>query len=320
MKVIEQARGKWSSILPMFGIDQDLLTGKHTACPCCGGKDRFRFSNAEGKGEFFCSQHGHGDGLDLIQEVNGWDFKTAARQVEKVVGIASVTEVKPKQTLEQKRGRLNNMRKRIKPFRQSRCLLDYLHSRGISEGTLSNITTELSSIQQLEYWNGRNLQGRYDAMIGRVKQLGKPITYHVTYLDSGLKANVPNPKKVMSPIERLTNGAIELFDYSHELGVAEGVETALSCYELFKVPTWAALNANSLQNFVIPEGVTKLHIFGDNDAGSMTGQKAAEMLRQKCEFQGVEAVEMIPSTPGFDWNDVLLEDTVTGSSPLLLED
>lgn len=38
----------------------------HGPCPHCGGKDRFRMDDLEGRGTWFCNQCGAGDGLDLV--------------------------------------------------------------------------------------------------------------------------------------------------------------------------------------------------------------------------------------------------------------
>ncbi|WCG84985.1 AAA family ATPase [Pectobacterium sp. A5351] len=54
---------------------------KHGACPACGGKDRFRFDDKEGRGTWFCNQCGHGDGLDLVARAKNCDLSDAAKQV-----------------------------------------------------------------------------------------------------------------------------------------------------------------------------------------------------------------------------------------------
>ena len=42
---------------------------RHQACPVCGGSDRFRFDDKEGRGTWFCNQCGAGDGLKLVESV-----------------------------------------------------------------------------------------------------------------------------------------------------------------------------------------------------------------------------------------------------------
>ena len=75
-----------AGILLQLGIDEQFLTGKHTACPLCEGTDRFRFDNQKGSGSYICNQCGAGYGFDLLMAVHGWTFATAAAEVDKVVG------------------------------------------------------------------------------------------------------------------------------------------------------------------------------------------------------------------------------------------
>jgi len=306
MKTTQAALGKWPSILTMMGVNQDYLTGKHTSCPNCGGSDRFRFADTSGKGEHFCSQCGHGDGFDLVQKLLNCDFKQAALEVEKVAGIAERVDIKPQQTTEEKRQRLNALNKRVKPIAQSKSVCDYLSSRGIDRDIFTN--ANLGMVKGYENFDGGHIRGRFDSMVGKVLQCGRPITYHITFTDQGRKADVRTVRKVLPPVVKFTHGAIELFKPREGvLGVAEGIETALSAYQLFGVPTWSCLNLNSLQNFVVPNGVDRLYIFADNDTNGV-GLKAANHLKQKAEYQGLEVIVQTPSTPGNDWNDVLIQD------------
>jgi putative DNA primase/helicase len=90
------------------------------------------------------------------------------------------------------------------------------------------------------------------------------------------------------------------------LGVAEGIETALSARILHNVPVWATLNAQMLEQFVPPVGCKKLLIFGDNDE-SCTGQAASWALAKKCAIKfKIKAEVHIPLRSGKDYNDVLL--------------
>ena len=80
-----KANGHWQGILSALGADVPL--NQHTACPHCGGKDRFRFDNKDGDGTFICNQCGAGDGLDLIQRVLNVDITEAAKAVAEIIGI-----------------------------------------------------------------------------------------------------------------------------------------------------------------------------------------------------------------------------------------
>lgn len=313
MNTMQAAHGKWLSILVTMGVDQSYLDGKHHACPNCGGKDRFRFANTKGRGEYFCSGCEHGDGIDLLKKINGWDFKTAAKKVDEIVGSAIEIKPRPQRTIGQIKRTLNNLRKRIEPLNNSKSACDYLRSRGISEDTLCNLMPEIGVIKGLEYWEGGKITQRFDTIICRMKKLGQPISYHLTYTQNGKKAPVQIQRKVMTPTENKNGSVVELFDHSHELGIAEGIETAMSAYQGFKIPTWAALDCQSMKEFVVPRGVTKLYIFGDNDAGR-AGQEAAEVLRKKAQFSGIDVVVSIPAQVGHDWNDVLMADVEQSNS------
>lgn len=85
-KTIDAAKGRWREILPQLGVARKFLSGRHGPCPICGGKDRFRFDDRTKNGDYYCNQCGSGLGIKLVMKVNDWDFKTAARAVDEVIG------------------------------------------------------------------------------------------------------------------------------------------------------------------------------------------------------------------------------------------
>jgi putative DNA primase/helicase len=84
-EIAEQARNRWKNILPQLGISTSFLTNKQGPCPVCGGKDRFRFDDKEGKGSFYCNNCLSGDGVRLLELKHGWDFLEAVKQVRSVL-------------------------------------------------------------------------------------------------------------------------------------------------------------------------------------------------------------------------------------------
>lgn len=80
-EVLLKATGMWQKILPQLcGMQETTFNGKHQPCPCCGGKDRFRFDdNLENKGDggYVCSQCGSGNGLSLLMKSTGVEFGAA---------------------------------------------------------------------------------------------------------------------------------------------------------------------------------------------------------------------------------------------------
>ncbi|EBA3643040.1 DNA primase, partial [Salmonella enterica] len=81
---VKQACGHWPRILPALGVK--VIKNRHQSCPVCGGSDRFRFDDKEGRGTWFCNQCGAGDGLKLVEKVFGMTPSEAAGKVNAVTG------------------------------------------------------------------------------------------------------------------------------------------------------------------------------------------------------------------------------------------
>ena len=102
----EAARGRWPDILAsLAGLTDQQLSDRHQPCPLCGGEDRYRFDDQDGAGSWFCNQcggknqtGGAGNGMDLLMRVRGWDFKRAAQEVERHLGIEprTTSTIRPK--------------------------------------------------------------------------------------------------------------------------------------------------------------------------------------------------------------------------------
>ncbi len=114
------------------------------------------------------------------------------------------------------------------------------------------------------------------AMIVAVQGPNRTITaIHRTFLlpDGQRTARVNKPKMALGPIG---NGAVRLAKAGPVLGLAEGIETALSAMQLFNVPCWAALGS-TLDKIVLPEVVRQVVVYGDRgEAGLVAANKAVE--------------------------------------------
>ena len=169
------------------------------------------------------------------------------------------------------------------------------------------------------------LVGKFPAIIAAIKDLeGNIITLHRTYLTpTGYKAKVESARKMMTvPADKtVTGNAIQLGGQPVDgvLGVAEGLETALSVIKCYGIPTWSAVSATILANFEPPEGVHTLIIWADRDR-SLTGQKVAQALKTKMEEKGINTYIMIPMRPimgkSVDWNNVLMKEGIMGLPPI----
>ena len=88
-EITAEAVGKWQSIFSSLGIE--VGNGKHCPCPVCGGKDRFRFDNKNGRGTYICSQCGSGDGLNLIKNYYHCDAKEASSKVAECLNLRNTS-------------------------------------------------------------------------------------------------------------------------------------------------------------------------------------------------------------------------------------
>lgn len=285
--------GKWPGILSHLGID--VGSGKHGPCPACGGTDRYRFDDRDGKGTYFCNQCGPGDGFGLVRKVYGCSFTDALRMVTPIVGDI------PKQTRRQrkltdKKDALNRLRQSSKPLVAGDPVMVYLGNRGI--------TMVPQSIRYCPACYESETKKKMPAMIARVTAPdGTPVTLHRTYIEGGKKAEIKSVRKLMPHDSDLTGAAVRLWPAEEEMGVAEGIETAMSAAQLFGVPVWAALTAGGLEKFQPSEKVKKLLIFSDND-GIYKGQMSAYTLANRLSLKGLKVTVEIPDLVG-DFNDML---------------
>jgi len=126
---------------------------------------------------------------------------------------------------------------------------------------------------------------------------------HRTYLQTGGrgKANLSKNKMMAGSC---SGGAVRLALVGESLGLAEGIETALSVQQSTGIPMWACLSTGGLKNVVLPDDV-KVLVFADGDE---PGEKAAcEAVRKFIEQGKKSRVVRAPS--GSDFNDVLRNGT-----------
>lgn len=296
--VKQETQGKWRGIFHHFGVD--VGEGRHTTCPTCGKKN-FRMDDKTGRGEWICTC-GSGDGWALIQKLQGWDFKEAVKQVAAVVGTADIIPAKPKKMLT-----VEFMRKIFKgATKASRENLagKYLKGRGLQACP----ETLWYHPAMLDKGAGKEMP----AMVAVVSDnTGTATGLHRTFLSpGGGKAKMECPKKLLVCKERAKGASVRLFPpASGALGLAEGIETALACYELHGIPTWATISAQGMLGWCLPQGLPlrKVYIFGDNDSHkTYAGQAAAYGLAKRLrEVERIECEVVIPDGPG-DWLDDLV--------------
>lgn len=297
MKTLEAAVWKWEGILSHFGVEDCYLKNTHGPCPLCGGKDRFRFDNKDGQGTYFCSQCGAGTGMKLLMNIKGWDFKTAAKEVDQVIG--NIDSAPKKTMVSSFRWLHESIAKKIQPAGDS--VRQYLSGRGL------RASKEIKQCRHSYFEDGRRLAD-YDCMICPVTSVdGEIQTYHVTYLENGEKAPVRDPKKLMPTSGELRSAAIRLTKIYEHIGVAEGVETALAVMDLFQIPCWAVVNTSLMEKWLPPEGVNAVTVFADNDA-NFAGQKSAYSLAHSLGIRGISVEVEVPKNKGSDFADLIKQE------------
>ena len=93
-QVRDAALGRWKDLIfPAFAITVPVHKNKHGPCPICGGTDRFRCDDRQGKGTWICSQCGSGSGFALIEKARGMDFDVIVQEVGAILGLSADTRV-----------------------------------------------------------------------------------------------------------------------------------------------------------------------------------------------------------------------------------
>lgn len=294
MRTKDAMVGRWKSALSDYGLTDQQLSGKHCPCPICGGHDRFRFDNKDDKGTWFCGQCGAGDGFKLLAGILNTDFKTIAAELDKRIGNYQ-EDKKPVATS------AVPMIKKIGQGLQRLGDIDpvtlYLRSRAIRKIPKDHLRFNPSVFHWVE-------RRSMPAMVAAMRDAtGKAVGYHMTFLEvTGEKAAIESPRLYTKG--ESGHCVIRLSEPAEHIGLAEGIETALSVTELYGLPCWATGDAARMAKFVPPEGVQQVTIFADVDH-NFTGEAAAFALAQRLIRSGI-ACEVRQECPrGTDYNDLL---------------
>jgi len=293
-----QAQGKWRDILPKLGIDQKYLTGKHGPCPICAGKDRFRFDDRNGKGGWICNECGAGDGFSLVAKTRHIDMIKAKMLVSPLLDSATKQEYRKPESS-------TSLRTAAERFWKSTAVVSDDTPVGLYLRKRLGSFNSKAVIRQGQATHPADKKHSYFVMAAKISGPdGKGISVHKTYLlTDGNKAPL-DPNKVMMPGPLVQGASIWLTDPMEHLGIAEGIETALSASLLHKVPTWAAISATMMKSFEPPPVCKKLTIFADNDANYVGQAAAFELARRLVTTRQIQVQVMVPEQIG-DWNDVL---------------
>ncbi|KIL98254.1 MAG: DUF927 domain-containing protein [Magnetospirillum sp.] len=171
----------------------------------------------------------------------------------------------------------------------------YLKGRGIGDPR----SPDLLFHDDLPDFEGRR---GWPGLVGIVRDgAGNPVGgIHRTFLLDGGSGKAPPGKKMLGSV---AGGSVRLSPIPADghLGIGEGIETALSAWAIFGIPTWAALSAGNLRDWQWPEGIRRVTIFAD--AGD-AGMQAAAALADRLNAAGIPSTIVSP-LHGDDFNDDL---------------
>lgn len=323
------AAGRWPAILTDCGIDAAHLTGRHGACPGCGGRDRFRFDNEGGSGSWLCSAGGGaplaGDGFNLLEHVHGWSASEALHHVADVLGLREGRELPPVQDRRPERAEpdpaeVERTRARFNRLWQATVPLDhadaeparrYLAARGLSALVeRDDLPADVRLHPALPYWltgdDGRPQRiAELPALLALVRAPdGSPVGLHSTWLraDGTGKAALtdaagnPLPARKLRLIARGAGAgaAVRLYPPGERLAIGEGIETCLAvrvaCPDL---PVWSGLTAGGVAAVALPDGVREVLLVADHDAA---GARAALTLARRLRAEGRAVRVIVPPT------------------------
>jgi putative DNA primase/helicase len=139
---------------------------------------------------------------------------------------------------------------------------------------------------------------RKSMVVGVQAPDGKIIAIQQTWLTpDGEKAS---PKRLTTG--NLGTGAVRLGAPARIMGLAEGVETALSAMQMTGGTVGASLGSTRLHSVELPTEVEEVHIFVDNDEPGRTGARRAADIHTSI---GRKVYLRSPPDQCGDWNDFL---------------
>ncbi|EOQ20240.1 hypothetical protein WC1_04289 [Citrobacter sp. KTE30] len=285
---VKQACGHWPSILPALGVT--VIKNRHQACPVCGGSDRFRFDDKEGRGTWFCNQCGAGDGLKLVEKVFGVSASEAAGKVNAVTG--NLPPVSPELTAaadaETEADRKAAAALAVKLTEKARPATGnaYLTRKGFPDRECLTLTT-LHKTGGVTYRAG-------DVVVPLYDDSGALVNVQLINAD-GLKRTLKGGQ---------VKGACHILDGKKEAGkrlwIAEGYATALTVHHLTGETVMVALSSVNLLSLASlarhKYPACRIVLAADRDLNG-DGQTKASAAAESCE--GVVA---LPPVFG-DWND-----------------
>jgi putative DNA primase/helicase len=136
---------------------------------------------------------------------------------------------------------------------------------------------------------------------------GQQTGIHRTALadDGSAKRTMPDGMPAKMMLGPAKGAVVMLSNSAPDMGIAEGIETALSAQKIFGMPVWACMSAPGIAGLPALPGLRHLTIFADHDEA---GLKAAKTCALRYQEKGIDAEVRYPDEAGEDWNSFLLKE------------
>ncbi|MEN4705933.1 primase-like DNA-binding domain-containing protein [Pantoea agglomerans] len=283
---VKAAAGFWPQLLPALGISIHA-SGRHGACPVCGGKDRFRFDNKDGRGTWHCNQCGAGDGLNLVEKTLDVSTKEAAIKIADMLGALPPISKALVNTVDKAVAHSEAAARAQKLLAAAVSRTDnaYLLSKGLHSTEGLTLATGLRC--------GGISFAAGDLLVPLTNETGNVVNIQLISA-AGDKRTLPDGQ---------VKGAYHLAGEpdSKTLWLTEGYATGLTVQRLTGQPVYVALSANNLPALSAQLRKTNpdalMLIAADRDDNG-TGQLKAEEAAKACNGKAA-----LPPETG-DWNDV----------------
>lgn len=297
--VASAACGHWPTLLADLGIDTPHR-GKHGPCPVCGGKDRFRFDNKEGRGTWICSQCGAGDGLDLVCKVMGKAPKEAVRLITPLMGMAAggLDPAERERIRLQQQAKVQQERKRSEQQRQKAACRAAAIIRDCEQGKTPYLTNKgfadrISAVNRVHISVGGENYPAGSPVIPLTNEAGELVNVQLIGHD-GSKRYLTGGQKA---------GAFHWIKGGELIAIVEGYATGLSVHLATGATVYCAMDCGNLATVAAiarrkhPEA--RILLCGDNDTNTKGNPGKAKAEQAAATVGGLVALPLVAG----DWND-----------------
>jgi hypothetical protein len=262
------------------------------------------------RGQFFNHERGEGgDALELVRRVNGGSISDAMRWAASWLGrdpasrsVQSPAASRTSNPETSKPDDAERIERALAIWSETVPLFGtaaeaYLRHRHIAP---PDDVTDLRFHPRCPASEDRRLPAMVALM--RDVQSNEPRAIHRTFLKPDGTGKDPAGKKMLGRAAGTVIKLCDDADVTLGLGLAEGIENALSLWAYGWWPVWAAGSAGAIRTFPVLDGIEELTIFSDADDGGV-GIEAARSCAIRWQASA-KSVAIHKPPVGADWNDL----------------